>query len=64
MDVSYEGNATGNRLPIQFHNSLSPPEFPVIQGVVKITVIETPVRAELVIYNVGSFPPASLLVGG
>ena len=56
MDVAYEGNAAGGRRPIQFHKSMSPPEFPSIQGVVTIMINESPRLIGTAIYTGGSFP--------
>ena len=50
--------------PIQFPNSLSPPEFPAIQGVVvEMTISKTPRLADMAIYTDGSFSPTSLVAG-
>jgi len=64
LDIAYEGDASGNRLPIQFFNSLSPPEFSAIQELVTISTNDSPSRLDLSIYTDGSFCPTSLLGGG
>ena len=61
MDIAYEGDASGNRLPIQFFNSLTPPEFSAIQELVSIAVTDAPSQLEFAIYTDGSFRPTSLL---
>ena len=64
LDIAYDGDASGNRLPLQFFNSLTPPEFSAIQEVVSIAVTDAPSQLEFAIYTDGSFCPTSLLGGG
>ena len=60
MDIAYEGDASGNRLPIQFFNSLTHPEFSAIQELLSIAATEAPSQLEFSIYTDGSFFPSSL----
>ena len=64
VDIAYEGDASGSRLPIQFSNSLSPPEFAAIQELAHISTTDSPSQMDLAIYTDGSFFPTTLLGGG
>ena len=63
VETAYEGDADGDRLLIQFFNSLSPPDFSAIQELVVISTDQSPSHLDLAIYTGGSFFPTTILGG-